>query len=141
MCPLGVHSSVAIGSLTGLSSSPALCRRVQEQGSFFSGAASRRGTRTPRMAMQDVVMQRHAEAALTDIEYSEDSGGMPASRHVFGRTPITCLSIFDSMLLQSFVDGSVVAFDLATRKSFPLADTRPMVRPCAPGCRWPQHAA
>ena len=64
-------------------------------------------------------------AKMTGIEYTE-VGEENLIRPVFDKTPITCLSIFDSILFQSFLDGSTIAFDLSTRQSFPLTGTRPM---------------
>jgi len=62
---------------------------------------------------------------ITEIEFSEVDGEN-IMKPVFNRTPVTCLSIFDSILFQSFLDGSTIAFDLSTRQSFPLTGTRPM---------------
>jgi hypothetical protein len=64
-------------------------------------------------------------AEMTGIEYSVVHGENLMTP-VFNKPPLTCLSIFDSILFQSFLDGSTVAFDLCTRQSFPLTGTRPM---------------
>lgn len=64
-------------------------------------------------------------AAITNIEYSEVDGER-MMKPVFNKPALTCLSIFDSILFQSFLDGSTVAFDLSSRRSFPLTGTRPM---------------
>ena len=66
-----------------------------------------------------------ASPCITEIQFAEVDGESVMTP-VFNRTPVTCLSIFDSILFQSFLDGSTVAFDLSTRQSFPLTGTRPM---------------
>ena len=68
-------------------------------------------------------MERAAE--ITDIEYSFVDGERMMTPE-FSKPALTCLSIFDSILFQSFLDGSSMAFDLCNRQSFPLTGTRPM---------------
>jgi hypothetical protein len=78
-------------------------------------------------AEQRMDTQPHCGASpcITEIQFAEVDGESVMTP-VFNRTPVTCLSIFDSILFQSFLDGSTVAFDLSTRQSFPLTGTKPM---------------
>ena len=77
------------------------------------------------MSQENAVPSSRHSAEMTGIEYSVVNGENLMTP-VFNKPALTCLSIFDSILFQSFLDGSTVAFDLCTRQSFPLTGTRPM---------------
>ena len=62
-----------------------------------------------------------------DDDDDDDTLAMPRRWADFANAPtVTTLSLFDSIVINSYFDGSVIALDLATHQSYPLDSSKPI---------------